>query len=79
MLVVVHGVMTVAEAKAARPKARVLRRTSISPKYIKADAELQHAATQYLTAISKFSDKLKEVLVPRLSRNLSQSLASMVR
>ena len=40
MLVVVHGVMTVAEAEpeAARPKARVLRRISISPKYVKADS-----------------------------------------
>ena len=63
MLAVVHGVMTMAEAEpeAAQPKVKVLRRTSISPKYIKADAELQHAATQYLTAIAEFSDKLKQV------------------
>ena len=83
MVAVVHGVVTMAEAEpdAAQPKVRVLRRTSISPKYIKADAELQHAATQYLTAIAGFSDELKQVegLVPTLSRNLSLSLASMVR
>jgi hypothetical protein len=53
--------MAEAEPEAAQPKVKVLRRTSISPKYIKADAELQHAATQYLTAIAEFSDKLKQV------------------
>jgi len=69
--------MTMAEAEpeASQPKVKVLRRTSISPKYIKADAELQHAATQYLTAIADFSDKFKQVeeganrkqkLVPKL-------------
>ena len=53
--------MAEAEPEAAQPKVKVLRRTSMSPKYIKADAELQHAATQYLTAIAEFSDKLKKV------------------
>jgi len=74
MLAVVHGVMTMAEAEpeAAQPKVKVLRRTSISPKYIKADAELQHAATQYLTAIAEFSDKLKQV--EEASANLKQKL-----
>ena len=69
-----HGVMTMAEAKpeAAPTKAKALRRTSISPKYIKADAELQHAATQYLTAIAEFSDKLKQV--EEASANLKQKL-----
>jgi hypothetical protein len=68
------GVMTMAEAEpeAAQPKVKVLRRTSISPKYIKADAELQHAATQYLTAIAEFSDKLKQV--EEASANLKQKL-----
>jgi hypothetical protein len=74
MLVVVHGVITMAEVEpeAARPKARVLRRTSISPKYIKADSELQHAATQYLTAIAEFSHELKEV--EEASAKLKQKL-----
>jgi hypothetical protein len=78
MVAVVPGVMTMADAKpeAAPTKVKVLRRTSISPKYIKADAELQHAATQYLTAIAEFSDKkrvdeasanLKQKLVPKLA------------
>ena len=68
-----HGVMTMAEAKpeAAPTKVKVLRRTSISPKYIKADAELQHAATQYLTAIAEFSDKKR---VDEASANLKQKL-----
>lgn len=47
--------------EAAQAKMKVLRRTSISPKYIKADAELQHAAAQYFTAMAEFSDKLKQV------------------
>ena len=74
MVAVVHGVVTMAEAEpdAAQPKVKVLRRTSISPKYIKADAELQHAATQYLTAIAEFSDKLKQV--EEASANLKQKL-----
>ena len=46
---VLHGVMAMAKAE---PEAAVLRRTAIAPKYIKADAELQHAATQYFTAIA---------------------------
>jgi hypothetical protein len=65
--------MTMAEPEATQPKAKVLRRTAISPKYIKADAELSHAATQYFTAIAEFSDKpkqveenLKQKLVPKL-------------
>jgi hypothetical protein len=53
--------MAEAEPKAAQSKVKVLRRTSISPKYIKADAELQEAATQYFTATREFSDKLKQV------------------
>jgi hypothetical protein len=63
MVAVVHGVMTMADAEpeATQPKVKVLRRTSISPKYIKADAELQHAATQYLTAIAEFCDKPKQI------------------
>jgi hypothetical protein len=73
-LAVVHGVMTMAEGKqeATQPKVKVLRRTSISPKYIKADAELRHAATQYLTAIAEFSDKLRQV--EEASANLKQKL-----
>lgn len=51
---------------------KVLRRTAISPKYIKADAELQYAATQYFTAIAVFSDKPKQV--EEASANLKQKL-----
>ena len=66
--------MAKAEPEAAQPTVKVLRRTSIAPKYIKADAELQHAATQYFTAIAEFSDKqveeasasLKQKLIPKL-------------
>ena len=68
--------MAEAEPKAAQPKVKVLRRTSISPKYIKADAKLQRAATQFLIAIAAFADKpkqleeasadLKQKLVPKL-------------
>ncbi len=68
--------MAEAEPRAAQPKVKVLRRTAISPKYIKADAELQHAAAQYFTATAEFSDRpeqveaaganLKQKLVPKL-------------
>ena len=68
--------MAEAETEAAQPKVRILRRTSISPKYIKADAELQQAAAQYLAAVAELSDKpeqveeaganLKQKLVPKL-------------
>jgi hypothetical protein len=63
--------MTMAEPEAAQPKIKVLRRTSISSKYIKADAELQHAAAQYFTAAAEFSD-LKQV--EEASANLKQKL-----
>ena len=53
--------MAEAEPKAAQTKVKILRRTSISPKYIKADAELQHAAAQYFAATAEFSDKLEQV------------------
>jgi hypothetical protein len=62
--------MAEAEPKAAQPKVKVLRRTSISPKYIKADAELQHAAAQYFIATAEF--KLKQV--EAASANLKQKL-----
>ena len=66
--------MAKAEPEAAQWKMKVLRRTPIAPSYIKADAELQHAATQYFTAIAELSDKqvaeasakLKQKLVPKL-------------
>ena len=68
--------MAEAGPKATQPKVKVLRRTPISPKYIKADAELQQAAAQYLAAVAEFSDKpeqveeaganLKQKLVPKL-------------
>ena len=66
--------MTMADAESgtAQPKVKVLRRTAISPGYIKADAELQHAATQYLTAIAAFADKPKEV--EEASANLKKKL-----
>lgn len=74
MVAVVRGIVTMAEAepKAAQSKVKVLRRTLISPKYIKADAELQQAATQYFTATAEFSDKLKQV--EEASANLKQKL-----
>jgi hypothetical protein len=66
--------MAKAEPGAAEPTVKVLRRTPIAPSYIKADAELKHAATQYFTAIAEFSEKqieeasasLKHKLVPKL-------------
>ena len=67
--------MAEAEPKPAQAKVKVLRRTFMSPKYIKADAELQHAAAQYFTATADFSDlkqveearaNLKQKLVPKL-------------
>lgn len=68
--------MAEAEPTASQPKAKVLRRTAISPTYIKADAELRHAAAQYFTATAAFSDNpekleqasatLKAKLVPKL-------------
>src|SRR6516164_1695403 len=64
--------MAEAGPKATQPKVKLIRRTPISPKYIKADAELQHAATQYLTAAAEFSDKLKQV--EEASANLKQKL-----
>jgi hypothetical protein len=64
--------MAEAEPEAAQPKVKVLRRTSISPKYIKADAELQHAATQYLTAIAESPTSLRK---SRRLRAISQQSA----
>jgi hypothetical protein len=68
--------MAQAESKAAQPKPKVLRRTALSPAYIKADAELRHAATRYFTVIAEFADdhqrvaeagaNLKAKLVPKL-------------
>jgi hypothetical protein len=63
--------MAQAESAAAQRKVKVLRRTAISPSYIKADAELQQAATQYLNAIA-FADKPKEL--ETVSANLKQKL-----
>ncbi len=64
--------MAEAEPDAAQPRVKVLRRTAISPNYIRADAELQHAASQYLTAIAEFADKPKQV--EKASANLKQKL-----
>ena len=64
--------MTEAEPWPLKPKIKVLRRTAISPKYIKADAELQHAASQYLAAIAGFPNKPKQV--EEASANLKQKL-----
>ena len=61
-----------AEAEIAQPKVRVLRRTALSPQYIKADAELQHAAAQYFAVIAEFSDNLKQV--EEASAKLKQKL-----
>ncbi len=64
-----------ADAKGAAQQVKILRRTAISPQYIKADEELHHAATQYLIAIAALADrtqlveeanaKLKKKLVPK--------------
>lgn len=64
--------MAEAETKAALSKMKVLRRTAISPSYIKADAELQHAAAQYFTATAAFSDRPEQV--EAASANLKQKL-----
>ncbi|HUZ32344.1 MAG TPA: hypothetical protein VMV19_09635 [Xanthobacteraceae bacterium] len=68
--------MAEAEPKAAQSAAKVLRRTPLSPTYIKADAELQRAAAQYFAAIAEFADQpakieeasanLKQKIVPKL-------------
>jgi hypothetical protein len=58
--------------RADNQKLKVLRRTSISPKYIKPDAELQHATAQCFTATAEFSDKL--IQVEEASTNLKQKL-----
>ena len=68
--------MAEAEPEAAQPTPKVLRRTPLSPTYIKADAELQRAAAQYFTAMAEFADQpekvaeaganLKQKLVPKL-------------
>jgi hypothetical protein len=66
--------MTMAEAepKGVESNVKVLRRTALSPSYIKADAELRHAATQYFSAIAEFSDGCKQVV--EASANLKQKL-----
>ena len=64
--------MAGAETGITQPKVKILRRTAISPKYIKADAELQHAATQYFTTIAAFADKPKQI--EEASSNLKQKL-----
>ena len=64
--------MIEAEPEGAREKVKILRRTAISTQYIKADAELHRAATQYLKAIAAFADKPKEV--EEASANLKKKL-----
>ena len=64
--------MAEAEPKTNQPKVKVLRRTVISPKYIRADAELQHAAAQYFSAIARLADKPEQV--EEASANLKQKL-----
>src|SRR5689334_4274874 len=68
-------IMADAEPGATRENVKILRRTAISPQYIKADAELHHAATQYLRAIGSANEPkqveeasayLKQKLVPKL-------------
>src|SRR3974390_3470067 len=49
------------EPESVQLKGKVLKRTPISPTYIKADAELHHAANQYFAAIAEFSGELKKV------------------
>jgi hypothetical protein len=74
MVAVVRRIVTMAETepKAVQPRVKVLRRTSISPKYIKADVELQQTATQYFTATAELSDNLKQV--EEASAKLKQKL-----
>ena len=64
--------MAEAEPEAAQLKVKVLTRTAISPQYIKADAELQHAATQYFSAVAAFAGKPQQV--EEASANLKQKL-----
>lgn len=64
--------MPQAEPKAGQAKAKVLRRTALSPAYIRADAELQQAATQYFTAIAAFSDEPEQI--EKAAANLKQKL-----
>jgi hypothetical protein len=64
--------MADAEPGATRQNVKILRRTAISPQYIKADAELHHAATQYFTAITALADKPKQL--EEASANLKQKL-----
>jgi len=64
--------MAEAEPKAAEPKVKILRRTAISPQYIKADAELRQAAALYFTATAALSDKPEQV--EAASANLKQKL-----
>ncbi len=64
--------MAQAEAGAAQAQAKVLRRTAISPTYIKADAELRHAAAEYFTAAAEFSDTPEQV--EKASANLKAKL-----
>ena len=64
--------MVAAEREAAQSNVKVVRRTVISPKYIRADAELQHAAAQYFSAIARLADKPEQV--EEASANLKQKL-----
>jgi hypothetical protein len=64
--------MAQVEAKAAQPKVKVLRRTALSPAYIRADAELRHAAARYFAATAEFSDNVKQVA--EASANLKAKL-----
>lgn len=64
--------MAEADPKTAQSKVKVLRRTAISPGYIKADAELRDAAAQYFTATAGFSVQSEQVAVA--SANLKHKL-----
>ena len=68
--------MAEAEPKPVPPKVKVLRRTALSPQYIRADAELRQAAARYFAAtaqspgdiaqVEEAGANLKQKLVPKL-------------
>ena len=64
--------MAEAEPKAAQPQAKVLRRTALSPQYIRADAELRDAAARYFAATAEASGNVAQV--EEASANLKQKL-----
>jgi hypothetical protein len=65
-------IMAEAGPNAAQPKVKVLRRTPLSPQYIRADAELRDAAARYFAATAESSGNIAQV--EEASANLKQKL-----